>query len=373
MSAATKHVRRSWIVPSSQWRDTPRPDQFSTLQPVDLSPYLDGDPDRIEPTILRRRDRIALFYAGMVAFVFGTRGVGKSWLSLLAVAQQIRGGRNVIVLDYEDVPTSYIARLRLLGVPDDEIRERLHYFRIVDPLTDVDADKFVRAIQSADVSLVVIDSLGEALGLAGINENNDNEVAPWLRRFPRRFADAGAAVVLIDHVTKAAENPRDPSGTKRKGAAAQVMYRVDESAPLGEGRTGRLRIVCTKDRHGQFSSGEHVGDFVMTSDAAGTRVEFYEPGGPSAERGDRLEAEILEVVAENPGISLRGIEGVVTGRSAKIRRTVEALSVRGELVEDRGARGARIFTVSTTSGEDEVEDEVVSTPAASVDTPRKAL
>lgn len=319
---------------------------ISKLRPADVGAELDGEIERPEPSILRRRDRVALLYEAMIAFVFGARGVGKSWLTVEAGAQQLRGGRHVMVLDYEDTLGSYLGRLRTLGVPDDALRLRFHYFRMVDPLTEADVDRLVRFVQAVDVSLVVIDSLGEAFGVEGINENHDNEVAPWLRQVPRRLADAGAAVVLVDHVTKAAEAPRDPSGTKRKGAAAQVMYRVDEIAPLAIGQTGRLRVICTKDRHGQFAAGEHVADFVMVStDLGTTRVDLYEPSGSTGTTTrDRVETAVLEAVREHPGINLGGIEGVVEGKAATIRRSIEALVVRGEVVEGRGPRGARQFS-----------------------------
>ena len=69
------------------------------------------------------------------------------------------------------------------------------------------------------MTLAVVDSLGEAFGLEGIDENHDVEVAPWLRRVARRLADAGLSVLLLDHSTKSADNPRRPSGSKRKRAA----------------------------------------------------------------------------------------------------------------------------------------------------------
>jgi hypothetical protein len=90
---------------------------------------------------------------------------------------------------------------------------------------------------------------------------------------PRRAhaADAGMAVVLIDHSTKAADNPLHPSGSKRKRAAITgASYLVTAPKPLTKDRGGDLMLTCAKDRHGHFRRGEHV-----------ARVEFtvYPDGG----------------------------------------------------------------------------------------------
>src|SRR5690606_34602190 len=135
--------------------------------------------------------------------------------------------------------------------------ERFHYLS-----PGVEADEHavgmvVDLVESVGASLVVIDSVGEAFGLEGLNENNDNEVAPWLRRVARRLADTGAAVGLVDHSTKSSENPLFPSGSKRKRAAITgAQYLVEATRPLTKEHGGQLRLTCGKDRHGNYRRGE---------------------------------------------------------------------------------------------------------------------
>ncbi len=196
---------------------------------------LDGKVDQPEPTILRRDDRQALLYPAQVNGLHGDSGVGKGWVALHAVAQQINAGHTVLVVDTEDVPASIVARLRLLGATDTAIRDRLIYVRPTDPFGLVAVDHLVELVTDRDVSLVVVDSLGECFGLDAIDENHDAEVGPWLRRVARRLADAGPAVLLVDHTTKANDNPLHPSGSKRKRAAiGGASYYVTALKPLAQ-------------------------------------------------------------------------------------------------------------------------------------------
>src|SRR5262249_38605705 len=120
-------------------------------------------------------------------------------------------------------------------------------------------DELSYRIEADGVSLVVIDTIGEAFGLEGIDENADVEVGRWLRRVVRRLVDAGAGVLVIDHITKSGDNPLHPSGSKRKRAAITgASYLVEAPVPLTRERGGRLRLICAKDRHGNFVRGEEV-------------------------------------------------------------------------------------------------------------------
>lgn len=321
-----------------------------SLHPVDLRPVLDGTAQRPEPTILRRDDRQALFYPGQVNGLHGDSGTGKGWVALVAIAQQLRAGRHVIMVDLEDVPESIVARLRQLGVTDDEMTDRLIYIRPTVELGPLAVAWLLQIITERDVSLVVIDSLGEAFGLAAIDENHDAEVGPWLRAVARVLADAGPAVILIDHSTKANDNPLHPSGSKRKRAAiGGASYYVTAPKPLSAEHGGRLRLTCAKDRHGTFARGETVADIVMQIGPGTCRVDVYAPSEPDS-AGDVLARRILEVVAAEAGCSLRGLRAALEQAKVKashqrINDTVALLVDRGELVETAGPRGARELSV----------------------------
>jgi hypothetical protein len=52
------------------------------------------------------------------------------------------------------------------------------------------------------LTLVVIDGVTEAMTTEGLALGDNTDVAAWIRLLPKRFAAAGAVVVVIDHVGK---------------------------------------------------------------------------------------------------------------------------------------------------------------------------
>jgi hypothetical protein len=202
------------------------------------------------------------------------------------------------------------------------------------------------------VSLVVIDSIGECFGLDGINEDKDAEVGPWMRRVARVLADAGAAVLLVDHSTKANDNPLHPSGSKRKRAAiGGASYLVTAIKPLTREHGGRLRLTCAKDRHGTFQRSVVVADFVMTVVEFGSRVELYASSdtpintNPIHETAAR--AAVAAVKAEGRPMSLRAVVAAmskVRGSNEIKRGAIDIAVGRGALSETGGPRNSRLFT-----------------------------
>jgi hypothetical protein len=245
----------------------------TTWSPVDLAAVLAGDLAAPTPTVLEvdTTPRRHLFYARAVNGIHGDSGIGKSWVATVAMAQELAKGNRVMLIDYEDTPQTLCARLLSLLVPTDRITTLVDYRRPHDYATDEAVTELVAAITGDNITLVVVDSLGEAFGLQGIDENADKEVAPFIRNVIRPLADAGAAVVVIDHSTKAKDNPLHPSGSKRKRAAfTGASYLVSSERPpvKAEGADpveGRLTLTCAKDRHGTYRQGSKVANVVLTS------------------------------------------------------------------------------------------------------------
>jgi hypothetical protein len=252
---------------------------------VDLGPALRGEITKPAPTVLRRDDGAALFTAGCVNWLHGDSGDGKSMAATLAAAQELRSGEHVVWVDFEEPdPTSLVAeRLRdTVGVDPEVITAQLHYYGPLEEFSDAAVTAVVRCATEHGATLIVIDSLGEAFGLEGIDENKDVEVAPWVRRVARALADSGPAVLILDHSTKAGDNPLYPSGSKRKRAAVTGQgYLLEAPRPLTREHGGRLTLKCAKDRHGHYQRG-----------AVAAAIEFsaYPDGGmtvhvwPPAER-----------------------------------------------------------------------------------------
>lgn len=236
----------------------------ASWEPADLTPWLSGEAAEVAPTVLEREDGACLFYAGS-NLLFGDSGSGKSLVMCATVAQQIQTGRVCVWLDYEEAtPATTVSRLLALGVSTEQLAECLVWLHPASAATQAMLSQVVStAVERAGdrvVGLVVVDSVGEALAVEGLNEDRDSEVAPWLNRL-KTLTDQlpDAALVLIDHSTKAKDGAGRlfPSGSKRKRAsltgAAWLAETVEEFA---KGKPGSVQLVCAKDRHGTFRRGE---------------------------------------------------------------------------------------------------------------------
>lgn len=331
-----------------------------SFEPIDLAPVLDGSARQPVPDLLVRDDGVSLFYAGSVNGVHGQSGDGKGWVVCHLVAENARRGRRTMYLDLEDTAASITARLLLLGMSASQILTWLVYVRPQGAFTGAAVERLLMQIEQRNVAAVIIDSLGEAFALEGINEDKDAEVGPWYRRVARRLADAGAAVVIVDHSTKAADNPLHPSGSKRKRAAITgASYLAEAVQPYVKGGGGRLRLTCAKDRHGTHRSRQAAGDLVMTSEPlGGVSLRLYAPsaGASDATVPIKLAARAAVRAAQEAGrpLSQRELVGLMQIKaSTDIKRGgIEHAAGEGALVEEAGARGARLFRF-----DQEMEDE----------------
>lgn len=257
-----------------------------------------------------------------------------------------------MLVDFEDTAQSVTARLRLLGMSAREVTTWLVYIRPQVALGPRAVDHLCRTVNDLRVAAVVVDSIGEAFALEGINEDRDNEVGPWFRRVARPLADTGAAVVLVDHSTKASDSPLHPSGSKRKRAAVTgASYLVEAVQPFVKGRGGRLRITAAKDRHGSYRRGEKVADLVMDTDASGTvHLTVYAPTEHVVEADLAVElaarAAVAAAKAEGQPISQAALVGLMNIKASTDtkRGGIDLAVARDLLREDRGARNARMFT-----------------------------
>lgn len=323
-----------------------------SLYPVDLEPVLAGTAEQPAPTQLHRDDGAALFYPAAVNGVHGDSGTGKGWIVCLLILLNAKNGIRTMLLDFEDTAHSITARLRILGMSDHDITTWLVYLRPQVPFGGLSVAHLVNLITELNVGAAVIDSVGEAFGLAGVNEDKDAEVGPWLRMVARPLADTGASVILIDHSTKAGTNDLHPSGSKRKRAAITgASYLVEARKPFVKDEGGRLRLTCAKDRHGNYRRGEVVADLVMDSHAGTVRLNLYAPtiaATGEATMPTMLAARAAVAAAKAVGrpVSQSELEGLMKmkGRAQIKRGGIDYAAAEGALTETRGPRNSRIYT-----------------------------
>lgn len=280
----------------------------SSFDPVDLEPYLGGDAELVRADLLELDGGRAILHRARLNGIHGDSGAGKSWLVALVVRDELDAGHGVVVVDLEDTPAPLIARLRQIGVADEAIRRGLVFLHPDEAFTPGNVERLVSIVRTRRARHVLLDSLGEAFALEGIDENADAEVAPWLTRVIRHIIDTtGAGVTLIDHITKAGDNPLHPSGSKRKRAAVTgTSWLVVALEPFTLAEGGRIALRCGKDRHGEYRRGDTVAHLVMSPPDVSTGRTVLELVAPPAEESEEGggRRDPLDVVADV--LELRG-------------------------------------------------------------------
>jgi hypothetical protein len=195
-----------------------------------------------------------LFYPGRVNGLAGDSGAGKGWIALTVAAEQMGLGRHVYYLDFEDSPELAMLRLlKVLRVDPDLVRRLFHYLH---PSSHDDAGiaELVKRVSLTPEAFVVIDSTGESIAAAGLNQNHDEEVAAWFQSLANPLAFlGGACVVLLDHMAKGADGGLWPIGSQRKRAAITgAQYVVEVADPFNKSKDGMVALRVAKDRHGEW-------------------------------------------------------------------------------------------------------------------------
>ncbi len=237
-----------------------------TWRPVDLQPFLDGTYVPEAPSLMPRSDGQALLYPGRVHSLHGESESGKSLVAQAECARLLLEDRGVLYIDFESDAAAVVARLMEMGVPPEVVGTAFTYLRPEnDPRKFAHEREELFAVLRHHHELIVIDGVTDALGIFGAGSGDNDEIAAFMRTFPRMLArKTSAAVVLIDHVTKDA----DSRGRYALGGQAK-MNALDGSAfvveivePLGRGMRGVVSLRVAKDRPGGVRP--HAGPFRKT-------------------------------------------------------------------------------------------------------------
>lgn len=236
--------------------DTPvpetAPDELDTWADVDLGPLLDEDLVPLEPDLMPRTDGVGLLYSGKLHSFHGESESGKSLIVLWEAARLMNEGHDVVWIDLDSDAAENVGRLLAFGVDRAVIRKHFRYIR---PETGITGSTAFLGLFKRTCALAVIDGVTDAVALLSIGEPNrgdpNDAYTKFSRRLPRRLADmTGAAVVMIDHVTK------DPGTRGRFAIGAQAKmsqltgaaYTVAITQAIGRGMRGEITLMIAKDR-----------------------------------------------------------------------------------------------------------------------------
>ena len=254
-------------VTSGLTRD-PLEERLGSWDALDLDPYLHGQVQTVEPSVLERTDGQALLYSGRLNMLYGPSEAAKSWISMYTCIQMMERGERVVYLDFEDEPVNALDRMKLLGASYDDLRRGFQYVRPEEPLAPMQRSRwgeprptplgeknnslFQRMLEKHDPALIVADGMTVLYGLHGLDSNDSvqtDTITSWLKSLTR---NGRTTVLVVDHTAKNPQRGSMPIGSQHKvsmvqGALLQT-YPVRQPMP---GAVGEVELIVLKDRPGK--------------------------------------------------------------------------------------------------------------------------
>lgn len=270
-----------------------------------------------------------------------------------AVATELEDGHNAVYVDLEDSALGIASRLLDLGVPAEVIADprRFAYVRPDEAFRDDVRAEFWVLLSFLNPSLVVLDSTGESMALEGTDPNSDDGVAQWFRRVAAPITGSGPAVLLLDHLPKSDNAAASPIGSQRKRAAisgVQMIQLVKSGMTFKRGRAGEALLTCTKDRHGNFVTGETAMTLIVNPEPArgeaGLNVVLARVSGDEwAPTRHMLDVSTF-LEKEGTPQSTGAIKKKVKGKAETLTIALQILVESGYVSVAQGSRNATLYS-----------------------------
>lgn len=314
---------------------------------ADFKQILDGGFKREMPSVCEAMPGRFILYAGRINELHGESGVGKSNINLTIAHRIMQKGGTVLFLDPEDNPQGIAQRFMSLGGNPNDLIHRFKYVHNPEP---GDYPGLIEWAKKHKPTAVFLDGLAEALIAEGYDENSV-EVLTFLRQRIRPFADAGAAVVLADHVAKNRETRgRNPRGSGAKlGRFDGAVYSVELLKPYSPTTAGAVRLTIAKDRNGGVGYvGQRVAELHFSPGEDGqtetyftTASEIGKPFLPTA----LMEKVSKFVESQDLAPSKNVIERSIEGKNEYIRKAIDALLEGGFCKAEQRDRSTQIISI----------------------------
>ncbi|MEV0237597.1 bifunctional DNA primase/polymerase [Nonomuraea sp. NPDC050786] len=332
----------------------------------DLTAILAGTDVRPEAKFLPRVDGPALLYPGLTHSVHGESESAKSLVLMGEAVRVMQAGGRVLWISCDSDEREDVARALKYGCPPEVVLAQLDYVRPEEP-ADMDRDGFLELFTDT-YDLAVIDGVTDAMLLVvgGDQKDPNNAATLFSRRLPERLAErTGAAVVLIDHVTK----DRDGRGRHAIGGQAKLAkitgaaYMVQPgSQPPKLGGVGEVVFRIGKDRPGSVrphggpwrasDRSQEIARITIDDTGSHTVMTVNGPADPMDQEEEELPKSadsappcktmerLSEAIASWPdGISKTSLQRQYGGNSAENRLAIDWLQRLGyvEQVSNKGA------------------------------------
>lgn len=312
---------------------------------------VEGEPGEVDADDLRNRRDVGLaiqqgipepemvvtgvLYAGRVTWWTGEPGAGKTLIALKFARDLIHAGHKVMLVDEESGLALIADRLKRFSVDPEKASSHFIYYEFPALTTDdEDLSALFRVIARELPRLVIFDSAADLLRQAGIDEDDNIAVTGWIKDVLEPLANEyGAAVLVIDHVTKSNDNRKWARGAGAKKAKAKVGWNVEKihDFSIDPPQIGTVRLRKTKDTPGRLPA-RH--DVRIGGKADGTSICEVNTPKISDEPmkledvtlGGRIKAWLRKNAAgEENAVGVRQIREAVKGKSSAVRPALDDL------------------------------------------------
>ena len=233
IQSKTKFVNEmTRLIPPIEWKDV-----VENITEETLSRYREGNEvmkiGSIQDEGMPSYQAFPIVRSDGVNILFGQGAQGKSYISTF-ICMLVQSGMdhagivteqgNVLYLDWEDSWQSVNRRVMALKKGNNDTLHDIDHVDMSGTTIDTEMSNIIRMVEDRDISLVVIDSFGMAVG------GNQNE-GDYVKGVMSSLNELKASVLVIDHVSK--ENGDTPIGSNYKQTSARNVWKIDKSQNLG--------------------------------------------------------------------------------------------------------------------------------------------
>lgn len=200
--------------------------------------------------------------------------------------------------------------------------------------------------------IVVIDGVTTSVTQFGESGRDEDGFTRWYNRFVRPFCTSGAAVLTVDHRTKASDSRDDWAiGTQaKKSTLTGVQYIATNITKFGPGRKGVLALkIGGKDRGGSVEPHAHpvskeIVRFTLDSrDTENPVAELIHTGVtdipeycvgikvPLAQSTEDLKGVMVDYIRHNLDASTKMVKSQISGSSDKKEALLRHLLAEGRI------------------------------------------
>lgn len=294
-----------------------------------------------------------LLYPGLRHLLSGESEAGKSWLAYALAVDQAKQGNGVVIVDLEQGPPMSLERLRQLGLADNLIEQWIAYLE-PDQGLESHREDLEEALDLYRPTLVVVDSLDKLIGLHGLDPLSNKDVDWIFERVIAPMRVGGAAVLIIDGVTKSKDGRgRYSVGAGRKLYDTDVHFGIESVTPFGRGRNGLSKLHVHKDRGAYHKRGGVFALLHLESDPETGVVtwDVYDEQPTTTEGGNFRPTvymqRVSDYLAQQVGpVSRAQVKKDVIGKADYIGTAIDVLIREGNITVENGARGASMLTLN---------------------------